>query len=103
MTWQLGKAASEDSCVLSPVGELDVAAAPSLWEALDGALRSGVARIVLDMRGLTFIDASGIRVIMRAVRACGPHEARLEIRRSESAQVARVFEIMGMADLLPYE
>jgi anti-anti-sigma factor len=73
------------------VGQVEVA----LGEAEAGV---GVQRIVLDITRLDFIDSSGIAVLARAAKR--DQGERLLITRSR-AQVERVLEITGMADLLP--
>jgi anti-anti-sigma factor len=80
-------------------GELDLATAP----ALDDALRQASAessRVVLDLRGLSFIDSTGLRSVLQAhahARADG-HDL-LVVRGSDA--VHRVFVIAGVAELVP--
>jgi anti-anti-sigma factor len=79
-------------------GELDIGAAPALADALDG-LGDEVNDIVLDLRGLSFIDSSGLRVILRAdanARANG-HDLHV-VRGTEAVQ--RVFELTRMDERL---
>ena len=45
-------------------GELDVFSAPKLREAVDVAVPLGSESLVLDLRGLSFIDSSGLAVIL---------------------------------------
>jgi anti-anti-sigma factor len=47
-----------------PVGELDVATGGLLEEQLRQLRASGFARILLDLRELTFMDSTGIRLIL---------------------------------------
>ena len=47
-----------------PSGELDMATAPLLERELHELRDSGFDHVVLDMHGLTFIDSSGIRVVL---------------------------------------
>ena len=48
--------------VVRPHGELDIATAETLWSALDGVEPAG--RLVLDLRGLSFIDSSGRHMLV---------------------------------------
>src|SRR5690349_14860875 len=48
-----------------PVGELDLDTAPLLEEALTAARAQGGARLVLDLRRLTFMDSTGLRLVIR--------------------------------------
>jgi anti-anti-sigma factor len=57
-----------DASVVVPTGELDLATAPALEEALGRAFDSGNARVVLDLRELEFIDSSGLRTLLTARR-----------------------------------
>ena len=50
--------------VLRLDGELDLAGVPLLEEAVANALLDGVAAIVLDLRGLEFVDSTGLRAIL---------------------------------------
>ncbi|MEA2313352.1 MAG: hypothetical protein QOI03_44 [Solirubrobacteraceae bacterium] len=45
-------------------GELDIASAPRLEEAADAMLAQPVRRLVIDLSGLTFIDSSGLRLLI---------------------------------------
>jgi anti-anti-sigma factor len=48
-------------------GEIDVAAAGAFGEALDQAAALGP--LVLDLSGVTFMDSSGLHVLLRAAEA----------------------------------
>jgi anti-sigma B factor antagonist len=55
-------------------GELDVASAPVLEEALTDACDSGAREVVLDMSGLEFMDSTGLRAIIRGKARCEDHD-----------------------------
>ena len=56
---------TDDCPVVEVTGELDIATADLLDLHLhDVITRHGPARIVLDLSGLTFCDASGLRVLV---------------------------------------
>jgi anti-sigma B factor antagonist len=50
--------------VVAPHGELDRATVPRLAAELDDLVRVGFTDLVLDLRGLTFIDAAGLRLVI---------------------------------------
>jgi anti-sigma B factor antagonist len=50
--------------VLSVSGELDLAEAPALRNSLDRLVRSGTPLIVVDATELTFLDSTGIGVLV---------------------------------------
>ena len=49
---------------LAPTGELDETSCPQLEQCLDEHCCPG-SRIVLDLRGLNFIDAAGLELLQR--------------------------------------
>jgi anti-sigma B factor antagonist len=48
-----------------PVGELDLDTAPELEGVLESVRAEGHPRVVLDLRGLTFMDSTGLRLVIR--------------------------------------
>jgi anti-anti-sigma factor len=75
-------------------GELDLATAARLEQAL---AQSG-EDVLLDLRGLTFMDSTGVRVLLEAAEA-GP--AGLRIVLPASGDVRVTIEETGIAPLLP--
>jgi anti-sigma B factor antagonist len=50
------------------VGELDMQAADRLDEELAGVQAASPARLWVDLSGLTFLDSSGLRVLLRTLK-----------------------------------
>jgi anti-anti-sigma factor len=70
--------------------------------ALERALETpGLRRIELDLRGLEFIDSTGMGVIVRLNREARVRGIQLRLRRGPRP-VHRVFELSGLADALPF-
>ncbi len=87
-----------DAAWVRVTGELDLATAPQLEQTLQQAdLRA--PRVVLDLRKLTFINASGVHVIVEASRRARRCGHRLVLVRGPSA-VDRVLELAGASDVL---
>ncbi len=83
-------------------GELDIATAAEVEAALlDAADGSASEPCVLDLRGLTSMDSSGLRTIMHANGAARRDGRRLQLVVGPPA-VHRVFEISGSADGLRF-
>ncbi len=94
-SWRDG---SEDAACVHLAGELDLSTAAEL----ERTLRQAQARapvVVLDLRELTFIDSSGLHVIVnanaRAIRADG----RLIVVRG-ARQLDRLLTVIGLCELL---
>jgi anti-sigma B factor antagonist len=60
---------SQDGYTVATIGgDLDIATAPAFREQLLDVLRSHGSRIVIDLSGVTFCDASGLAVLVGARR-----------------------------------
>ena len=79
---------------LSVTGELDIASAPVLEGAVDGALDGQGGEFCLDLSGLTFMDSTGARAIVHANNAAELLGCRLVIL-SPTPVVRRVLGLMG--------
>jgi stage II sporulation protein AA (anti-sigma F factor antagonist) len=80
-------------------GELDMASAPDLWAMVEEVRRSGQP-IVVDFAETTFMDSSGVNLLMRAHNTCGAGSVTL---RAASQPVTTTLVLAGIADLFPLE
>ena len=85
---------------ISPCGELDIATAPQLEQALAEATGDGVGEVVLDLRQLTFMDSTGLRTLAQASARADRNGVAISIVRGPR-QIERVLEISGLGPLLP--
>jgi anti-sigma B factor antagonist len=90
----------DETVTLELHGELDLASTERFELAAAELVDSRRGRVVIDLRGLTFIDSSGIRGMLR-VQARLPSAARLELVPGPPA-VQRVFELTGLIAALPF-
>ena len=91
---------SDDVAIVQPRGELDVATAETLRAALDRL--NGARRLVLDLRGLSFIDSSGLRLLVEIHR----HARREGLDLSlvpPPAPADRAIRLSGLDEALPFE
>jgi anti-sigma B factor antagonist len=86
---------------VAPVGELDMSSAGELATEMQELRRSGFARLVLDLRGATFIDSTGLHVILDEYDAAKADGGDLTILPGPPA-VQRVFHVTGLDSLLPF-
>ncbi len=89
--------------VVVVAGELDLATAGGLRTRL-ATLAQGdpPARVVLDLAGLDFVDASGISVLLAAQRALSDRGSAL-VLRSPSRMVRKVLRLLDLDEVLPVE
>ena len=90
----------EGAYVVAPAGELDLGTVDELREAL-ARRPPDCDLLVLDLRGLTFFDTSGMRLIVQAVHHAREDGHRLAILRG-SADVQHLFALARMEDRLPF-
>jgi anti-sigma B factor antagonist len=80
-------------------GDVDLSVAQQLTEALEAAIRESVGAFVIDLGDVTFLDSSGVNVILRARATLGRDERALAVV-CPPGPARRVFEVAGIADLL---
>ncbi len=91
--------------LLTLTGELDLASASNLVEAVSQACDEGTSELILDIGGLEFVDSTGLRAILNARTLCAEHECSLSIAPSADRigpQVRRLFEVTGLLARLPF-
>jgi anti-sigma B factor antagonist len=80
------------SPVLSLAGELDLSQVPAAEQALRSIEREKPGTLVIDLSGLTFIDSSGLRLVLEADQRARRDGRRLFLIQGPDA-VQRVFLI----------
>jgi anti-anti-sigma factor len=80
-------------------GEVDISTAPRLTATLDAAILDTEGAFVVDLCDVSFLDSSGVSVIVRARAVLGREERALLII-CPPGPARRIFELAGMADLL---
>jgi anti-sigma B factor antagonist len=78
-------------------GEIDIATSPAMGDAL--AAGRGPAHLEVDMSAVTFMDASGIGVLLAARQRAVDGGGSLTLR-APSWAVRRVTAILGLDELL---
>jgi anti-sigma B factor antagonist len=88
--------------VVAPTGELDLSGATVLEAELDRlAEEPELGAVVLDLRGLEFMDSSGLRLVVLADMRAREAGRRFALIRGGDT-VHRVFEITRMSDRLDF-
>jgi anti-sigma B factor antagonist len=88
-------------CVVQLGGELDIATVPPLVQYLRQETATGCAHLVLDVAGVRFLAAAGIRLILSAMRNDDGIRGRLHlVGVTGNKMVARVLDLTGLMPLL---
>jgi anti-anti-sigma factor len=86
---------------LALAGELDIATAGPLEEAVQRACGGDAHEVLLDLRELSFIDSTGFRAILTAKARCEEAGRAFYLTRGQEP-VQRLFEVSGVLKKLPF-
>ena len=90
----------EDRVVACLIGEIDHHLAKELRETIDGACqRMNPSLLILDFGGVTFMDSSGIGVILGRLKELQRTGGSLTIL-NPSAQMKKILKMAGLGDLI---
>jgi anti-anti-sigma factor len=89
----------EDGVELRVSGRLDASWADHLSRALDGAVRGGADRIVVEMSQISYVSSAGIRVLLQAHRQVRKIGGALAVA-NPSESVREVLTLTGLEALL---
>ncbi|HEX3510694.1 MAG TPA: STAS domain-containing protein [Solirubrobacteraceae bacterium] len=93
--------ADDERQIIAVSGEIDYLTAPQVRAALKTVCESGAQDIVIDLKGVTFLDSTGLRELIRAVTTCNEHTAELVIVTNPT--VRRILETTGLVGILPLQ
>lgn len=83
--------------IVKAAGELDASSGGRLRGALDEVFAEGHASVVVDLDGISFIDSSGLSVLIYAYKQAIERDGTL-IVRSPSPTVVRLLDLAGQSE-----
>jgi anti-sigma B factor antagonist len=83
-----------DAIVVTPTGEIDLVTVPEVRSTL-GQAADAARRVVLDLRQVTFMDSSGLRLLVEAQQLAEQDGFTLAVVRGP-ASLERLFEVTGL-------
>lgn len=96
----LEHARQQDTLTVRLAGELDHHSAEQVRRDLDSLIADErVVHLVLDMKGLTFMDSSGIGVLIGRYRTLARRQGTVSVRNM-SPHVARIFQLSGLHQII---
>lgn len=84
---------------LAPRGELDLATAPALEREMEALPWPQLAELVVDLADLSFIDSTGLSVLIRASQRAAAAGLRFSVIRAPE-QPRTLFTIAGVTESL---
>ncbi|HEX6887883.1 MAG TPA: STAS domain-containing protein [Candidatus Nanopelagicales bacterium] len=89
-----------DATVLAASGEVDVYSAPDLDQAIGEALATGHRHLVIDLSAVTFLDSTGLGVLVKGLK--GARDAGGWLRLVViSERIRKIFDITGLDASMP--
>ena len=88
-----------DHAVITAAGEIDAATADSVANAVSGALHEGYATVLLDFAQVTFIDSTGLGVLVRSHRAAVARGSRFAVVHPNPT-TRKLIGVLGLDQLL---
>jgi len=89
----------DDVAIVQPRGELDLATVETLRAALDDI--KGPGRLVLDLRGLSFLDCTGLHLLVALHQRAQRDEFQLTLL-APTAPADRPIKLLGLDRALPF-
>jgi anti-sigma B factor antagonist len=81
--------------VVAVAGEVDLATAPLLRERLEARLAAGMSTIIVDLRDTTFLDSTGLGVLVGTLKRCRDAGGDLRLVIVEP-RLLKLFAITGL-------
>jgi anti-sigma B factor antagonist len=100
MMMQIATTPGSDRYLITVSGEVDLATSPELDVAIIAAIDSGTLSVVIDLTDVSFMDSSGLGVIVRALKRCREAENDLDLVITNE-RVLKVFGITGLDQVIP--
>ena len=97
---QIATTPGSDRYVITVSGEVDLATSPDLDAAIIAALDSGAGSLVIDLTDVSFMDSSGLGVIVRGLKRCREADKDLDLVITNE-RVLKVFGITGLDQVIP--
>ena len=89
----------ERTHVVAPTGEIDAVTSPTLGKRLLALAEEGKTGLVVDLSKVTFIDSTGIGVIVNTVRQLSNRHGHL-VLVCPTERVLRPFQVTGLTGRL---
>jgi anti-anti-sigma factor len=90
-----------DAVRVCPVGELDMATIARVRDHLEEAMAAAAGRVILDLRGTTFLDSSALHLAVEVYERSARDGTGFAIIAGPPT-VQRAFEIAGLSERLPF-
>jgi len=100
--FKIAHRATDAGVTLKVVGELDLSTVPVLAESVE-RLKHDLNALTLDLTDLTFMDSTGLRLLIELDRRATREAWKLALIRPQHATAAAVLKATGADEALPFQ
>jgi anti-sigma B factor antagonist len=101
--FEITEQARGETLVLSITGELDLSTVPQLARRVEEKLAGKLTTLTLDLAELTFMDSSGLRLLIELDRRARQESWTLTLIPSKHESANTVLRLTGANTALPFE
>ena len=99
---QIDLATTDKAATLTVQGQMDISCGDRFIACLREARDSEPSDLVIDLRGVTFIDSTGLALLLKADGLARQNQFELQVVRSGAKIVQAVLEATGVEKFLPF-
>lgn len=99
---QIDLTATDRAATLTVAGQMDISCGDRFIACLREARDSQPGVLVIDLRGVTFIDSTGLALLLKADGLARQNQFELQVVRSGAKIVQAVLEATGVEKFLPF-
>jgi anti-anti-sigma factor len=100
--FKIAQRITEAGMVLKVTGELDLSTVPVLTESVE-RLQSGTKALTLDLSDLSFMDSTGLRLLIALDRRANQEGWKLVLIRPQQETAGAVLKATGADSALPFQ
>ena len=97
----MGQDRANSTATVTVTGDIDLASVGRLERARDRALSGNPSQVLIDLRGVRFIDSSGLKFLIETDRLSRSGGWRLKLHKP-AATAMRTFVVTGVEKHLPF-
>jgi anti-sigma B factor antagonist len=101
--FEIAERAQGENPILAVTGELDLSTVPVLQQRIDGHLGDELTTLTLDLSELTFMDSSGLRLLIELDKRARRESWKLTLVPSRHEAAKTVLRVTGADTALPFE
>jgi anti-anti-sigma factor len=88
-------------CVVRIEGEIDLSNAPDVASAIEGAMPDGATELVVDLTDTTYLDSSGVGLLVRLAERLRHRRRRMQLVVPEGSPIRVALELCGIPQIVP--